>query len=309
MNTKSSLELNGDPLEWLLEPENPSVRFWALTDLLRKPESDPLVIEARCDLMAQELVQGIFADQQVEGHWGPDPTTPYTAQGAVGVLGLLHTLGVPPDERTMAGCNSLITYSQHSCGGFSLHKNQKGGIFPCTTAEHLPFLVYFGLAEDPRVRAAFAYLVDSLNGERPLKCSRYQGRDCLWGAIAILNGLCVLPPDMQTADTVRSLNRVANILFEHAYDFDGEHKRWLSFGVPRGWDLLSSVLALTSNGFSKDGRLIRFLQIILESQDLNGRFTCGSASRTWPLEKRGQPSKWVTLDVLRVLKSVEENRE
>jgi hypothetical protein len=23
---------------------------------------------------------------------------------------------------------------------------------------------------------------------------------------------------------------------------------------------------------------------------------CGSVSRTWPLEKRGQPSKWVTLD-------------
>jgi hypothetical protein len=39
--------------------------------------------------------------------------------------------------------------------------------------------------------------------------------------------------------------------------------------------------------------------LILKRQDEQGRWLCGSVSRTWPIEKRNQPSKWVTLDALR----------
>jgi len=31
--------LNGDPLPWLLDPENPSVRYWTLIDILDRPVS------------------------------------------------------------------------------------------------------------------------------------------------------------------------------------------------------------------------------------------------------------------------------
>jgi len=39
--------LRADPTEWLLEPENPSVRYLTLTHLLDRPQDDPLVAEAR----------------------------------------------------------------------------------------------------------------------------------------------------------------------------------------------------------------------------------------------------------------------
>ena len=32
--------LNSDPIDWLLEEDNPSVRYFALTELLDKPFSD-----------------------------------------------------------------------------------------------------------------------------------------------------------------------------------------------------------------------------------------------------------------------------
>jgi hypothetical protein len=38
--------LNGDPLPWLLDPENPSVRYWTLVNLLDRPANDPAVQEA-----------------------------------------------------------------------------------------------------------------------------------------------------------------------------------------------------------------------------------------------------------------------
>ncbi|MBE9507608.1 MAG: hypothetical protein IMY86_06110, partial [Chloroflexi bacterium] len=185
-NWKSRLK--ADPTEWLLEPENPSVRYWTLTDILDRPADDPEVREAKAAIAQQPLVQDLFASQHPDGHWGDDETKPYTAQGAVGVLTVLHVLGVEPDERTAAGCDSFLRFCQHESGGFSMTKTRRSGIFPCTTGEHLPMLVYFGLGDDPRVRRAFAFLVEDMSAEDALDCGRYQHQDCLWGAIAALNG-------------------------------------------------------------------------------------------------------------------------
>jgi len=296
--------LNGDPLSWLLEPDNPYARCWTLVDILDRPVSDPEVQEARAAIARQPLVKDLFALQRPEGYWGEDETKPYTAQGAVAVLALLHLLGVAPDARTAAGCESFLKNCQHESGGFSMTRNLRSGIFPCTTGEHLPFLVYFGLADNPRVQAAFAYLIEDMSTEDALDCGRNQHQDCLWGAIAALNGLAVLPASLRSKQPGRVVKRLADALLDARYDFEGEHKRWLTFGVPRGWDLLSAVKALAANGYARDARLAPLLKLIVGRQDSQGRWLCGSVSRTWPLEKRNQPSKWITLDVLRVLKKV-----
>jgi hypothetical protein len=298
--------LKGDALPWLLEIKNPSVRLWTLLELLGCPVSDPEVIEARAAITDQPLVKELFALQHPEGYWGEDEAKPYTAQGAVTVLNLLHMLGVPPDKRTTAGCDSLLNFCQHECGGFSLTKKLRSGIFPCTTGEHLPFLVYFGLGDDPRVKAAFDFVIEDMSTEDALDCGRYQHQDCLWGAIAALNGLAVLPAEMRSRKSERVVEKLAEALLDAQYDLEGEHKRWLTFSVPRGWDLLSALKALGANGYAQDVRFIRLLELLLDRQDDQGRWNCGSVSRTWPIEKRNRPSKWITLDALRVLKQAAE---
>jgi hypothetical protein len=331
--------LNGDPLPWLLDPDNPSVRYWTLVDILDRPADDPEVQAARAAIADQPLVKELFNLQHPEGYWGDDETKPYTAQGAVAALTLLCMLGVPPDSRTAAGCDSFLRFCQNECGGFSLTKKQRSGIFPCTTGEHLPFLMYFGFGDDPRVAAAFAFLIEDMSTDEALDCGRYQHQDCLWGAISALNGLAVLPADesllrrawlrqarlrqaqpsaeqaqqplqqdqppvqqAQQAQYERTVQRLADALLDARYDFEGEHKRWLTFGVPRAWDLLSALKALAAHGYAGDARFAPLLELMLNRQDGQGRWLCGSVSRTWPLEKRNQPSKWVTLDALRVLK-------
>jgi hypothetical protein len=300
--------LRGDPIPWLLEPENPSVRYWTLTDILDRPADDPEVQEARVAIAHQPLVQELFAGQHSEGYWGDDEAKPYTAAGTLGVLGVLRTLGVEPDERTAAGCDSFLRFCQNECGGFSLVKARRSGIFPCTTGEHLPMLVYFGLGDDPRVRRAFAFVVEDMATDDALDCGRYQHRDCLWGAIAALNGLAVLPDDLRSPQSEQVVRRLADALLDADYDFEGEHKRWLTFGVPRLWDLLSALRALAAHGYGGDPRFAPLLGLFLTRQDEQGRWLCGSGSRTWPLEKRNRPSKWITLDALRLLKAIAQGR-
>lgn len=293
--------LYGDPLPWLLEAENPSVRYWTLRELLDRPANDPDVEGTRAAIAQQPLVQEIFALQGPGGYWGEE-TKPYTSTGAVAALNLLHMLGVAPDERTAAGCDSFLRFCQHGSGGFSLTRTLRSGIFPCTTGEHLPFLVYFGFGEDARTQNAFAFLLEDMATTDPLDCGRYGHRPCLWGAIAALNGLAVLPPNLHSAQSQQVVKRLANALLAAPYDFAGEHKRWLTFGVPRGWDLLSALKALAAHGYAGDARFAPLLQLVLERQDAQGRWLCGSTSQTWRVEGRNRPSKWVTLDALRVLK-------
>jgi hypothetical protein len=293
--------LNNDPLPWLLDPENPSVRYWTLTELLEQPADSGEVQAAKDAIASQALVKELFALQRPAGFWG-DETKPHTAEGTLTALTLLHMLGVSPDGRTAAGCDSFLKFCQHESGGFSMTKTIRSGIFPCTTGEHLPFLVYFGLRNDPRVRAAFAFVIEDMSADGALDCGRYQHQDCLWGAIAALNGLAVLPAEMDSDPSRRVVERLANRLLDTRYDFEGEHKRWLTLGVPRTWDLLGALKALAAHGYARDPRFTPLLERVLQRQDEQGRWMCGSVSRTWPIEKRNRPSKWVTLDVLRVLK-------
>jgi hypothetical protein len=298
--------LQNDPISWLLELDNPSVRYWTLVDVLDRPAEAQ---EARAAIAQQPLVQDLFAKQHSSGYWGDDETKPMTADGTLGVLSLLYTLGVEPDERTAAGCDSFLRFCQNECGGFSMVKTRRSGIFPCTTGAHFPMLVTFGLGDDPRLRHAFEFVIEDAARDDALDCGRYQHRDCLWGAIAALDGLAVLPEDMRSSQSKAVVRRLAGALLDAEYDFEGEHKRWLTFGVPRAWDLLSALRALAAHGYGQDPRFGPLLDLVLARQDEQGRWLCGSVSRTWPLEKRNRPSKWVTLDALRLLKAVAQERQ
>lgn len=64
---------NSDVMEWLLEKENPSVRYFMLTTLLGKPMLDPEVIEARKAIMEYGAVPKILSKQKEGGYWSePD---------------------------------------------------------------------------------------------------------------------------------------------------------------------------------------------------------------------------------------------
>ena len=58
-----------DPLPWLLEPENPSARYLALTGLLDRPASDAEVTAARAEIANWGPVRAILDAQWPEGYW------------------------------------------------------------------------------------------------------------------------------------------------------------------------------------------------------------------------------------------------
>lgn len=56
-------------LEWLLEPQDPSVRFWALQHLDERAPKDSAVVDAQEAVMRSQCVQTIPQAQTPGGYW------------------------------------------------------------------------------------------------------------------------------------------------------------------------------------------------------------------------------------------------
>ena len=67
MNWQS--QLNGDTLSWLLEEENPGVRYLALRDLLKLPVTDPDLIVARDKAHREGPIATILDAMHPNGYW------------------------------------------------------------------------------------------------------------------------------------------------------------------------------------------------------------------------------------------------
>jgi hypothetical protein len=120
--------MKDDPTGWLLEEDNPSVRYLALRCLLERPEDDPKVRAARAAIPRSRVVERIFARQDPGGFWG-DPASPYQPKykASYWTLMVLGHLGLSrEDERVQRAVEHIFRFQQsggacpeHSRGGFA----------------------------------------------------------------------------------------------------------------------------------------------------------------------------------------------
>ena len=61
--------LQADPTGWLLEHDNPSVRYFTLKDIQGRDEGSTEVKEAKSAIMGSALVRTIMAAQKPGGYW------------------------------------------------------------------------------------------------------------------------------------------------------------------------------------------------------------------------------------------------
>lgn len=147
-------------LDWLLEANNPSVRHFALTELLNRPESDKDVRESKKSIMKSRLVSKILCSQKTEGYWEtPDGFYTPKYRATVWQLLILGELGANGNDRRIRNaCEFILGRSQDQVsGGFSIQGNLKtggshGGVIPCLTGNLLWSLLRFGYCDDSRVQ-------------------------------------------------------------------------------------------------------------------------------------------------------------
>lgn len=292
--------LKADSLPWLLEPDNPSVRYLALINLLDLAEDAAEVQEAKAAIPEFELVKTIFAGQHPAGYWEEEDKPKWPTK-TLEALPLLMTLGVERDERIERGCERILRYNQYESGGFT-YTGTRSGVFNCLTGNVVEFLIYFGYGDDPRIERCIQFMVETLNQEGGLCCSRNANLPCQWGAIGALRGFARLPTRYWNEAVEKTIAQMADALLDYPFDFAGAEKRWLKFTVPPAYDLVEALSILARHGYGQDPRFVSLANVLLEQQTAEGKWLKGAGGRSFPIDVRGKPSKLITLNALRVIK-------
>jgi hypothetical protein len=323
--------LKADPTGWLLEKDNPSVQYLALTEILNKPENDPEVKEAKDKIMEVGAVPKILAEQSNEGYW-ETPHSLYTPKykGTVWQLIILAELGADgKNDRIRKACEFLLDHSQdRESGGFSNYQNVKtgggthSGVMPCLTGNMVWSLIKFGYLEDPRVQRGIDWIVtyqrfDDGICEAP-KGWPYRADDC-WGkhtchmgVVKALKALTEIPANKRSKNVMNTIEKGAEHMLKHhihkrSHDLNRVSKpAWLRFGFPLMWqtDVLEILGILTKLGY-KDKRMQEAIDLVISKQDNQGRWKLENTFNGRfhvDIEQKGKPSKWITLNALKTLK-------
>lgn len=207
---------NRDVLRWLLEDDNPSVKYWTLRNLLDYNEDDFRVRATRELIMQQGPVPRILAELNAQGHFD-DPYTrekygaPFAAFGylpkyraTVWQLLLFAELAADgKDPRVQLTAEYVLDHCWQSDGLFSM----VGGQFfsPCFQGNMIYSLLRLGYGDDPRVTQALDILLEFTRfddgGYVTPKGWPYRGKQdrccgshsCYAGSLKALKAISVFP--------------------------------------------------------------------------------------------------------------------
>jgi len=325
--------MGADPIPWLLEGDDPSVRYFTLTDLLGVAPDNPAVTAARRAIMSHGTVPRILAAQAGDGHWeGRDDYYAAKYRGTVWQLIILAALGADgADERVRSGCEAILRNAQDAeSGGFAVHRAKKavGGlhssVIPCLTGNLVWSLIRLGMLDDPRVQRGVEWITtyqrfDDSEGEVPngWPYDRWEmcwGRHtCHLGAVKALKALAAIPPERRSFEVECTLAQGVEFMLRHhvykrSHDLAKVSKPgWLRLGFPLMYqtDVLEILGILTALGV-RDERMQEALHVVAGKADGQGRWKLESTFNDRflvPVEAKGEPSRWVTLEALRVLKT------
>ena len=344
-----SEHLHRDVIQWLLEPHNPSVRYFALRDLLGLPEDDPKLLAAQAAIPQSRVAARIFARQAADGHWG-DPATPYLPKykASYWTLMILAHLGLSRDDHPVQRAVKYLSRFQQPIGGFAmfgpegaereyelilrrrLAKGRKPLDKPesiadllhqwtlsCLTGNVVAALLQLGYVDDPRVWRAVDWLTSIQNADGGWLCPYWKShiRDthsCFIGTICPLEALSEIPEDKRPPEVQAAITRAAEFLLMHHlyradhHDFEVINPAWQRLAFPWFWgySVLRALWVLTQLGID-DPRMDDARSVLRDKQTPDGTWILESTPygrMQANLEKKGQPSKWITLKALQVLR-------
>ncbi len=325
--------LKADLLSWLLDEDNPSVRYFALVDLLNTPARDKSVRAAKKAIMEEGAVPSILAGQRPGGFWekAEDFYQRTKYRGTVWQLIMLAELGADgKDPRVRNACEFVLRSSQdRRSGGFSYVGSARGGayhsaVIPCLSGNMVWSLIRLGYLGDPRVERGIEWLTTYARFDDRIPRAAagwpYEKRETCWGrhtchsgAIKILKALAEIPEEKRSSDVRRTLEAgaehfLAHHVFKRSHNLSRVVKpKWAALGFPTMWDgdALEAFGILAKLGY-RDQRMQDAADLILSKQDAAGRW---SLENTYngrfrvDIEKKGEPSKWVTLLALKALRA------
>ena len=321
-------------LSWLLEEQDPGVRYLAMRDLKAAHASPQAFTEARKQAHMSGKIPAILGKMNPQGFWakpGAGYSTKY--QSSVWALILLAQLGARKEEDARVATaldyyrrSAFIDFGRINCSEI------RPQTFDCLQGNMVYALLRLGMERaelvdqidwlvSSQTGASIAPASDKLTEKRygigkngpGFNCTHNGDRPCAWGAIRVLLALSQVPETERT----ESIRQAIQLGVEFLLQADPQHPKWPGdrlvsprwqqwmFPIFYQSDGLHLAEALAAVGAMSDPRRQSFLDYILSKRNPEGSWDLklSTPSLAGTFGPVGKPNKWVTLRALKVLQA------
>ncbi len=317
---------------WLLEKEDPGVRYLALRDICQDRGA---ALSEQKKAHADGPIGIILSKMKPEGYWSePGPGYYPKYFSTIWSLIQLAELGgsIRADKRIGTACKYFLEHGRAE-GGQVTTSGAPSGTADCVQGNLCWALTVLG-CEDDRMRTAYEWTARSVTGEgvAPMKdknaalryyagkcgpdfaCGANNKLPCSWGAVKVMRAFSVLPKSGMTPLIGKAVDRGIKFLFSVDPATAGypcgyttkPSQSWFKFGFPVFYitDVLQILEVLTALGYGTDRRAQNLVKLVEEKRTPDGKWLLeyDYAGKTWVnYGPKKKPSKWVTLRALRGL--------
>ena len=298
-------------LEWLLDSD-PAIRWQVMRDLTDAPADE--VAAERARVAHEGWGAQLLAAQGADGQWSGGAlfpewiSTTYTLQ-------LLQQFGVDPTTEEVR--HAIARVGANSRWEHDNEPYFEGEVEPCINGRAVAIGAYFGV----EVRGIVDRLLTEQMEDGGWNCEQENGsiRGSFDTTINVLEGLLEFEratggdAEVAAARIRGQEYLLARGLFRRLSTGEviapnkGEGD-WLRFSFPNGWryDILRGLDYLREAGVTPDERVAEAIGVVESKRDANGRWPLDHAHHDKLLvdlgEREGEPSQWITLHALRVLR-------
>ncbi len=315
-------------ISWLLEKDQPVVRSATLVDLLGRKETDPEVRSSRSRIGKLGWASDQLRAQGPKGFW--ESREPKNVKEWIDFLYYPKYLSTNWRALVLADfgldrSDPRIKRMAELFFEFKLRLSSPYNFFyeeACIAGNTARMLTRFGYADDFRVRKLYDWLIEDQREDGGWNCSH--GTPGTLDAWEPLAAFASLPRSKRSSRMEAAIAKGLEFYLRRRLFKEGpRYAPWFRLHYPNHYyyDILVGLDLATRLGAAGDRRLRPALRLLLDKRrpdgswwidrlhpDVSGPDAVQYRKGVTPLriEEAGRPSKWITLQALRVLKRVEE---
>ena len=305
------MKLNQNIINWLLEENNPSIRYRTLVELLDKKLNNPDVIEIKSQIAISKPVEKIFLKMHPDGYWyifdkrknqgAGDGVEYFDYKTTHFNLAFLAELGMDcNDKRILLAVNRYLNLQQED-GDFLGH-------FSCLYAYNLRAFIMMGFKNDKRIQNTINLLLNTKRYDGGYLCDIHEGKrknklvkSCIRGSIKALTAYAILP---ELWNTPRCKSLIKYFLKRQVYFRMGQSEKPAAKAIcattfPFIWrsTFLEALCALSKMGYGKSPELAAAWELLENKKDKEEKYILdwNPTNSYFNPGKRGMPNKWITL--------------
>jgi hypothetical protein len=316
------MKIDDATLDWLLDDENPSIKYVTLTELLGESSDSKEAKKARQAIPQSPMVLSLLSGQKNDGGFGIDVYNKW--MGAHWRLRSIVDLAIPEDDkRAIKAAGQVLRWLESP-----EHKKHiriiNGLTRRCASQEGnaLVACCRLGIADDPRVRNLAESLISWQWPDGGWNCDKDNDahHSSFYESVIPMWGLLEYHRATGNKTALTAAKRTGEFILRHRL-FRSEktgkiiNSNWLRLRYPHYWhyNILQGLSALTMLGKAKDSRASEALDILMQKRRPDGRWKADGYHWKYPFRGqrygspvdwwRGKPNKMLTLNALRVLKA------